>query len=290
MTQYLSEFRTLEFYEFPFKNYLKQQAFKLDVTSFGTEFSPDLMTNQQFDKEAYCFCLMKKICEIDKYDLLPFFQYQIAQLKQPKFWINTLDNLIQLNKEILTKVFCEVKLERCKSIVETLRDIHYCTIEGKPHEATKFSITGLQEKLSQCSDYDARQMVIIDVETDFKLSAQRNLLDYSCFQNQIDLEKQRLSQMKSLKLIAPEPTIEPEEHTKTQIKGNINQLADAYFQLSYEHSLIDFDQRKLAKFLVSNYTDKYGNELSLRSIETMLDPNRPEKRPPGHRRLQFDLD
>ena len=290
MTQYLSEFRTLEFYEFPFKNHLKDQLFKLDVTSYGTEFNPDLITNDKFDTDAYCFCLLKKLCEIDKSDLVPFFQHQVAQLKQPKFWINTLDNLIAINKDIVKNVFCEVKLEKCKSIVETLREIQFSTIENKPHEATKFSITGLQEKLSKCTDFNEREQIIIDAETDFKSNAQRNLLDYSCYQNQIDLEKQRLEKMKSLNLPTPFNDKHRNVPTKFKINGNINQLADAYFQLSQEHKLIEFNQRKLAKYIVNNYTDKYGDELSLRSIETMLDPNRPEKRPPERRRLQFDLE
>ena len=288
MTQIMSEFKTLEFFEFPFKNHLKDPLFKLDVTSFGTEFSPSLISNGKFDNDAYCFCLMKKLYDIDKEDLLVFFQYQIAQLKQPIYWIKTLDNLIDVNKEILTNVFCEVKLEKCKAIIETLREIQFSIFSGEEHEATKFSISNLKEKLAKCESYQQQEQVIIDAETDFQQNAQRNLIDYSCFQSQIDLEKKRLDKKKVLNAPLAHSKDEKSEGLKLQINGSINQLVDAFYHISYELSLVDFEQHKLAKHICNNFLDKNGNELSFRTVETILDPNKPEKRPPEHKRY-FNL-
>jgi hypothetical protein len=285
----MSKFNTLEFFESPIKNHEEEPVAPFDITTIDTKFDADFKLFGEFNAEAYCFCLIKKLHKIAKEELIPFFRYQINQLQNPVFWLKTLDNLIKINTHIVEEIFCKNKYNHCKSILQTLKEIQYDVSKKQEQESTRFSIKHLQEKLAQCSSYEQQEQTLIELETEFNHYNQQSFVNLSCFSKHLEYERERLAKMKTLnpKLIQPSGNSIKQE--KLQINCNINQLVSMFFEASYNLNYINFEQTKLAKFICNNFLDKHGKELSYRTVETILDPNRPEKRPPESKRMHFGV-
>ena len=83
---------------------------------------------------------------------------------------------------------------------------------------------------------------------------------------------------------------------KGQIYCNTNAFLDIFFQMMNELSvdgepLLKISPADLASIICENIKDKDGNQISRATILTILDPNRPDKRPKPHKRYKInDID
>ena len=80
---------------------------------------------------------------------------------------------------------------------------------------------------------------------------------------------------------------------KLQFNGNVNQLVDIFYQLSRElfvdgKSFLDGELNDIAKVIVASFVDKEGNDLSLKTVRTILTPSREDKRPNGDKRIEIE--
>jgi hypothetical protein len=66
---------------------------------------------------------------------------------------------------------------------------------------------------------------------------------------------------------------------------SLNKLVDIFYQLSFEFKnsekdpLLETSSSNLARFIVTNFTDKEGRPIKASSVQTMLKPNKIDKRP-----------
>ena len=82
-------------------------------------------------------------------------------------------------------------------------------------------------------------------------------------------------------------------YNKLRFYGNVNQLVDIFYQMSRElfvdgKPFLDGNLNDIAKVIVSNFVDKDGNELSLKTVRTILTPSREDKRPNVNKRIDID--
>jgi hypothetical protein len=76
---------------------------------------------------------------------------------------------------------------------------------------------------------------------------------------------------------------ESKENFKIHWLGNTNLLCGLFYDLSNNDNKLSncyykYDRQNLTKFIIANFTDKDGRELSWDTIYTDLDPQKPEKR------------
>jgi hypothetical protein len=84
-------------------------------------------------------------------------------------------------------------------------------------------------------------------------------------------------------------SIEP----KGKIYCNTNAFLDIFFQLTTElkvgeNPLLSISTSDLTEIICQNFSDKEGNPISRFTVLTILDPNRPDKRPKTHRRYKVN--
>lgn len=79
---------------------------------------------------------------------------------------------------------------------------------------------------------------------------------------------------------------------KIRINGNINLLADVFYQMLHEYKqdgkpYIDNSSTDVANLIVNNFISRDGQKLSVSSIKTMLSPNKTDKRPSSDKRFSL---
>jgi hypothetical protein len=99
-----------------------------------------------------------------------------------------------------------------------------------------------------------------------------------------------LNKVKAKKAIQKKTTaVDP----KGQIYCNTNAFLDMFFQMMNDLTvdgdpLLKISPADLASMICENFKDKEGNQISRATILTILDPNRPEKRPKPHKRYKIN--
>jgi hypothetical protein len=74
---------------------------------------------------------------------------------------------------------------------------------------------------------------------------------------------------------------------------SINKLVDIFYQLSQDLEngekvhLLTSSKKNLTNFIVNNFVDQTGNNLSFHTVYTILKENRVEKRPKGEKKIQI---
>jgi hypothetical protein len=74
---------------------------------------------------------------------------------------------------------------------------------------------------------------------------------------------------------------------------NINKLVDIFYQLSHElkngekEPLLSTSKMNLTNFIVNNFVDETGNNLSVHTVYTILKENKMVKRPTSEKRVQI---
>jgi len=79
---------------------------------------------------------------------------------------------------------------------------------------------------------------------------------------------------------------------KKKINGKLNYFIDIFYRLMREmlvegKPFIESTDKQIAEEIASNYVDRNGKEISVKYVLTILEKNRPEKRPKRDKR--FDL-
>ena len=78
-----------------------------------------------------------------------------------------------------------------------------------------------------------------------------------------------------------------------QWNEKINMLVDIFYQLSQKlktvnkEPLIKTSKVNLAKFIINNFVDRKGQNLSIETVYTDLKESRPEKRPKNDKRIEI---
>ena len=262
-----------------------------------------------FTMADYCQALFNKILSIGLSDLPAFLEYQCKQVKDPEKWLNTLEKLVKdnacsFNTEDLrhrrSKLISEFGFQRkdiknilVKKRTEDLKVAVSGFSEGKEYnfpEVHSFSdsLKTFEERITylhgQIYDYNQDQNKYINPKQD--------PFDKLC-QSEIDrLSKiEEIRHKEALKRNLENGNAQPV--IKMKISGKLNYFIDIFYRLMRE-VLVDgkpyllATDKQVAEHISNNYLDRNGKDISVKYVLTILEKNRPEKRP--KRDKGFNLD
>lgn len=103
---------TSPFIEHPIVDIAQFDAHEFDITIFEEEQPSNFLNGGIFQKELYCKCLLHKLFTLTKSKIKPFIKYQCDQMKEPIVWLNKLEKLIDLNRELYDEKDQVVRFEK----------------------------------------------------------------------------------------------------------------------------------------------------------------------------------
>ncbi len=111
------------FIEHPIVDVAQFEAHEYTVCIFDENQSSNFLNGGTFNLEQYCKCLLHKLFTIPKSKIKPFIQYQCEKMQEPSVWLNKLEKLIDLNRELFTKKDQVIKFSKALIVIEVLRDV-----------------------------------------------------------------------------------------------------------------------------------------------------------------------
>ena len=281
---------TSPFIEHPIVDIAQFDAHEFDITIFEEEQPSNFLNGGIFQKELYCKCLLHKLFTLTKSKIKPFIKYQCDQMKEPIVWLNKLEKLIDLNRELYDEKDQVVRFEKALMVVELLRD----TIEQEEQLPQNiFDLNKVKSKLKEYNSYEEKLSYLCEMETEYKQLRPPVLNPHAVpFDEQINLEIEKLTKQETLKEKARAKGIVTTTTTNTKplikLKCNLNYYVDVFYHLSQEKQQLDCTLKDLAAYIASGVIDKEGNPVSVDSVYSMLKPSNFEKRPKGNSRFKLE--
>lgn len=298
------------FVEHPIVDVAHYDAGEFDISIFEEGQPSNFLNKSKFNLEQYCKCLLHKLFTIQKSKIKPFIQYQCDKMQEPIVWLNKLEKLIDLNRELFTTKDQVIKFEKSLMIIEVMRDV----IEQKKQTPdSKFNFVKLKSDIKQYN-YEERVSYLMEAKTEY-LQNKPKIIDVNetPFDEKINLEldliksQQKLNKKQNTsnnqEVNSPKSptknTKSPTDSCRTsvglfQFNCQTNIFVDVFFQLTKEISvdgkpLLNAGFNELAQFITDNFIDKNGNPLSLNTVKTILNTSRPEKRPSSEKRINLKI-
>lgn len=298
------------FIEHPIVDVAQFEAHEYAVCIFDEKQPSNFLNGGKFNLEQYCKCLLHKLFTIPKSKIKPFIQYQCDKMQEPIVWLNKLEKLIDLNRELFTTKDQVIKFEKSLMIIEVMRDV----IEQKKQAPdSKFNFVKLKSDIKQYN-FEEKVSYLMEAKTEY-LQNKPKIIDVNetPFDEKINLEldliksQQKLNKKQNTsnnqEVNSPKSptknTKSPTENCRTsvglfQFNCQTNIFVDVFFQLTKEISvdgkpLLNAGFNELAQFITDNFIDKNGNPLSLNTVKTILNTSRPEKRPSSEKRINLKI-
>ncbi len=298
------------FVEHPIVDVAHYDAGEFDISIFEEGQPSNFLNKSKFNLEQYCKCLLHKLFTIQKSKIKPFIQYQCDKMQEPIVWLNKLEKLIDLNRELFTTKDQVIKFEKSLMIIEVMRDV----IEQKKQAPdSKFNFVKLKSDIKQYN-YEEKVSYLMEAKTEY-LQNKPKIIDVNetPFDEKINLEldliksQQKLNKKQNTsnnqEVNSPKSptknTKSPTDSCRTsvglfQFNCQTNIFVDVFFQLTKEISvdgkpLLNAGFNELAQFITDNFIDKNGNPLSLNTVKTILNTSRPEKRPSSEKRINLKI-
>ncbi len=278
------------FIEHPIVDIAQFDAHEYDVTIFEEDQPSNFLNGGIFQKELYCKCLLHKLFTLTKSKIKPFIKYQCDQMKEPIVWLNKLEKLIDLNRELYDEKDQVVRFEKALMVVELLRE----AIENEAQlPQNVFDLNKVKSKLKEYNSYEEKLSYLCEMETEYKQLRPPVLNPHAVpFDEQINLEIEKLTKQETLKEKARAKGIVTTTTTNIKplikLKCNLNYYVDVFYQLSQEKQQLDCTLKDLAAYIASGVIDKEGNPVSVDSVYSMLKPSNFEKRPKGNSRFRLE--
>lgn len=281
---------TSPFIEHPVVDIARFDAYEFDISIFEEEQSSNFLNKGVFHLKQYCTCVLHKLFTLNKSKVKPFIQYQCNIMQDPIRWLNKLEKLIDLNREMFNEKEHKIKFDKALVVIELIRE----SIENKNQTPTNtFDLKKVKIKLIEYEHFEDKLSYLCEVETEYK--QQRPTIINSNevpFDEQIRLEveklsKQQLLKEKSKQRIETFTEIKNKEIPKLQLTCNLNYFVDIFYQLANEKKLIQGSLKDLAEYISTGMLDKEGHPISADSVYTMLKPSSTSKRPKGTSRFEL---
>lgn len=281
------------FKEHPIVDYRQAEPNQFDISSYGTNAEPDFRKDQVFDHYSYCEALIRKLLEINLKDCKAFLEYNCKKLKSPQLWLSQVEELIDQNNQIFSKESCRyAKLSLSLNLlIEKSK-----TLKAEIHH---FDFEELKERLDKMDSDHEKLQTLHNIKIDFLIYNTKNINALQdCFVKKVDLERDRIIGNQAL---SGQPKGQMTKLTfsemppKLKMNCNINVIADVFFKLITEldhkgKTRINASPKEATDAICAIFLDKSGNPLVPASIETMLSPNKYDKRPKGDKGFNFSTD
>ena len=283
------------FVEHPVTDVARIEAKQFDVVAYNSEQTTSFVEHGNFNEEQYCKCLLHKLFSLTKSKIKPFIQYQCNMMNEPIVWLNKLEKLIDLNRDLFITKEHIIKFEKILTLIEIMRE----AIENQSKlPKNHFDINHVKSKLKEYTIFEDKLSYLCEMETDYK--QQRPVIHNSSavpFDEQINLEIEKLTKQEALKekskqraeiLSNSGKSSAPTNQVTIQLNCNLNYFVDIFYQLSQEKQAISGSLKEIAEYISRGLIDKEGNPVSSDSVYSMLKPSNFEKRPKGPSRFRLE--
>lgn len=304
--------KTIDFTVHKTVDYSLLKPNKFDITTIGLNHHSSFIVENDFCLTAYCEALLLKIKQLDKSDIADFLDYQCKQINTPSVWLDQYESLIDLNNDYFDEVTWKTKINKVFIFFQSCRDsfnrnkkpiknqlIDWETLIQQQNSI--FDVSLIKFDLANLDTFKEKKAYLIEVKANYlqveKLCPMAANNNFGIF---LDIEIDKLDKLYS---ISPEMFEKSsrssgvkddlDDHCEMiRINGNINTLADVFFQMLHEHkqngkSYIDNSTTEVANMIVKNFIGRDGQNLSVSSIKTMLSPSKIEKRPNSDKRISL---
>jgi hypothetical protein len=267
----------------------------------------DIVIVAPYSKEKYISSLFKKIYEIGLSEFVPFLDYQLEYLKDPNAWLNSLEKIIKLYAFRFTgpdlshrhhKLMTEIGIKR--------QEIKFASLGDYRQKLVKNNINAFSDKRIYCFDDVKKHLKNIDSITDKLVLLQGEVFEYrqdehvyvcqggKTFDTLCELEIQKIDRNEELRMKAelklnsgPVAIL-----GKMRIHCNLNAFVDLVFQMMHEikiddSPLLEASNIQVATFISQHFLDKNGNSITVKAVQTILEINRPEKRPKADKKFKI---
>lgn len=269
----------------------------------------DVIIEEPFSKEKYIISLFNKVFEIGLSEIVPFLDYQCERVKDPASWLNGLEKTIKFhasnfnNPDLVHrhhKLMAEIAVKR--------RDLKNVSLVNYRQKMLRKNINGFSEEKEYCFDTVKQEIYTIELVEEKISYLQEQIFDYRQeapdfvrqnaipFDKLCELEIEKIEKKEELRLKAEmrqqsSPSPRP---AKLRINCNLNVFVDILYQLMHEIKVndlpvLDATNTQVANMISLSFLDKNGKEISVKSVQTILEVNRPEKRPKGDKRIKLHI-
>jgi len=273
----------------------------------------DIILDGEFSTHEYCKQVFKKVRTIGLSELVDFLDYQCAQLKSPVSWLNSLEKLISVNMATFNS---EDLMHRHSKwvgeIISKRHDLKAASAQHAREQKTRHFLNGYSGDKVYSIDAVNEKIAAMETAEEKILYLKAQIKDYR--QNPPEYEYTLKPKFEKLCQLEIDDILESEEllkkvkekkagqrksvvvDPKGQIFCNTNAFLDMFFQMINEllvegDPLLKMSSADLATMICENIKDKDGNPISRSTVMTILDANRPEKRPKPHKRYKInDID
>lgn len=293
-----SDFLSVSFAEHPWK-----QESAAQVSDY------DICFNPPFSSEKYSSTLFSTVFNIDLNELSDFLDYQCNSLKLPMKWLDSLEMLIDKNvtslfEPMLKQRYKELilQIDRKRSILQavSLGNFRHDLLSKyseqlKPKK--KFTFESVQEHLAGLASPEEKLEYLHLIRCDHKQASITYNTNVLAFDSLCEIEIQKVEKQEASQLRAKQKTINEIGVTslpeKARIHGKLNFFIDIFFQLMHDFKIngkpfLESSNKQIAMIICNNFLDKNGKEISIKSVMTILEVNRPEKRPKDDRRFNLE--
>lgn len=292
------------FKEHPIVNYITAEPEILDISAAGTSIPSDFITDESgFSMLHYCMQLIRRLITLAPPEIIHFLDYQCSQIKDVLSWLNSLEKLLQVNtgifianKEIGKLSGILIAIEQKKSSVIQLKYAHsFHPLE--PYVILHNPFNTLKQELDNLGTFEDKITLLLNRKTEYlqnePLFIHKNQKPLDAL---IDLEIEKLYQIERLKKQKQnnsnelQPAKSKRDPKKLHFNGHLNILVDAFYQMKNKESItgvpyINATVQEITDWIVANFLDKDGKEISPSTVRTILSPGRPEKRPKQDNRI-----
>ena len=285
----------VHFDEYPFYVQGKKKPSVHDITLADGETMPD-----------YCQALFKKILDIGLSELPAFLQYQCKLVHEPQNWLNALEKLIKVN----SKCFNNEDLHHRRTKLISQFDIHRFRLESNNMISKRTSdLRDTVKSFSDEKEFDFRKTLESskEIATDEEriVYLQNQIFEYRQNYNhkvktydelcQLEIDRVKINNdfLQKVKLDKNIDVSLVSLKEKIRIKTNLNYFVDIFYQMLREWKfngdfIIESSNSQIAQLISNNFVDKKGKSISVRSVQTMLETSRHDKRPLEGKRFKHE--
>lgn len=272
---------------------------RVESEDFNPDFDIDFSEVQ--DITSYCHALFNRLFTLKHSQIPDFLDHHCNHSKNPMFWLNKLEKLIEVNSELFSGARNESRKTKLYTCIEFKRNAlksdgqkpspirlnkKYINAEA---EDRYFSIKETREKVEKMG-CDSEKILYLTQEIFEYESADIEMINHKLPKYSEECHKyinqiQTLSQLKlKYELEDKKSKANSKSVNKIRLVGPLNILTNAFKQMmtDIKPSGLPYIQNKIkdiALFICENFEDENGNPISKETVQTYLSPNRNDKDP-----------
>jgi len=270
----------------------------------------DIILEGEISSNAYCLAIFRKVLTIGLSEIADFIDHHCEILKCPISWLNSLEKLLRLNQSWFNDDDQRFRpINWGSEIISKRHEIKAASMQNAREKKIREAMNGFTGDKVFSFDIVKESIRSMEIAEEKILYLRTQIKDYK--QNPPEFESNRKPKFDEQCQVEINGILEEEEllqkvqakksskkqnfsiEPKGKIYCNTNAFLDIFFQLTTElkvggNPLLSISTADLTDIICQNFSDKDGNPISRFTVQTILDPHRPDKRPKPPKRYKVN--